>query len=73
MATESTLKMVFTLNGSSKTHTLSLKEPATSITRSAVTTAAADIIGKSAIKVDTYYLDALDDAYIQTVTRTELE
>ena len=68
----STLKMTFSLSGSTKTTTLNIVEPATSLTRSAVTTAASEIIGKNALKVDGKYPGSLKDAYIQTVTRTEL-
>ena len=68
----STLKMVFTLSGSTKTTTLNLAEPAVSLTHSAVNTAAAEIIGKNALKIDGKYPGSLKDAYIQTVTRTEL-
>ena len=68
----STLKMIFTLSGSTKTTTLSLAEPAVSLTASAVNVAAAEIVGKNALKVDGHYPAALDDAYIITTTRTEL-
>ena len=66
------LKMIFSLAGSTKTTTLTIAEPAVSLSRSAVTTAAAEIIGNNVIKADGKYAAALEDAYIKTITRTEL-
>ncbi len=68
----STLKMIFTLSGSTGNTTLSIAEPASSLTRNAVNAAAAQIIGNNVLKVDGKYAATLEDAYIQTVTRTEL-
>ena len=68
----STLKMTFSLSGSTKTTTISLAEPATSLSLAAVNTAAAEIIGKNALVVDGHFPEALEEAYITTVTRSEL-
>ena len=68
----STLKMIFSLAGSTKTTTLSLAEPADSLSLTAVNSAAAEIVGNNVIKVDGNYAGALEEAYVETVTRTEL-
>lgn len=73
ISSTSDLKMIFGLSGSTKTHTLSLREPNTSLTRSQVNAAAAQIVGSNVIKVDTAYASELKDAYIQTTTKQSLE
>lgn len=70
--TERTLKLVFDLDGS-KSHTLSLKDPKTGLTKSEAIAVSDYIITQEAITVSGIPVAALKDAYIAITGREELE
>lgn len=71
MAATSTLKIVFGLNDG-KRHTVSLKDPKSNLTMSAVTTFANAVINKEAILKNEAEAMTVEDAYISTTERVEL-
>lgn len=68
----SSLKMVFNIGSTGKTHTLSIADPKTNLQKATVLAAANEIIAKSAIMVDETAVSTLKEAYIYTTERTEL-
>ena len=67
----STLKMEYALSDD-KTMTVKVPDPVDNLAKSTVEAAAASFIGNNVFKVGAAGATALTDAYIETVTRTEL-
>lgn len=67
--TASKLTMTFSLTGSTKTMNINLADPDPNLTMPTVQTAANEIIGKNAFKVDGHFAGELKDAYITTTTK----
>lgn len=72
MATTTTLKMQFALENA-KSSTLSLKDPKDNLTMTEVSDVAETMLTKEFLIVGGSPIAYLNDAYIETVTRNELE
>lgn len=70
--TTSNLKMVFALDND-RSHTLSIANPKANLTLSEVTEVSETLLAREAIIVGGSAIASLTNAYIETVTKTDLE